>query len=370
LQTLTTQDIEDLIEGARIMGTGGGGEVEWVRPLIEKVWSEGRRFRLIDPNELRSSDVVVIVSLIGGGITPEQRQKVQNLRKTVGSPEQLAFALLGKHLGHEPTAVIPTELGAGNTLAAMCAAAMLDKPAVDADCMGRAKPELQISTTNVSEVPITPICLVTNFGDELYLDHVASDARAEDILRAVAAASGGLAGVCRCPMGGDVLRRSTVLNSVSKCVGIGRTLRQASPGDGVERVVEELDGKVLFEGKVSGFGREERGAFMWGETALEGSGSYSGHGFKIWFKNEHLMSWKDGQPFVTCPDTILTLDAASGRGLSNWGSDFAKGRKVVVVGLRANRFFESERGIELFGPRAFGFDIEHMPIGELLKRRP
>lgn len=349
------------------MGTGGGGEVDWARPLIEKVHEEGRQFRLVDPDDLRESDVAVIVSRIGGGVSPEQQKKVEGLKRTERSPEQLAFRLLGKYLNHSPDAVIPTELGAGNTLAAMCTAALLEKPTVDGDCMGRAKPELQISTTNVSGVPITPACLVTEYGDQLYLDRVVNDARAEDILRAVAAASGGIAGMCRCPMNKEVLLKSTVKNSISLCIEIGKALREAASGgrNPVEKVVEKAGGKILFAGEVSHFDREERGAFMWGSILVRGSGDRSGHELKIWFKNEHILSWLDGKPFVTCPDTICVVDAKSGQGLSNWGSDFTEGRSVVAFGIEANEFFRTKKGLEVFGPKSFGYDIEHVPIEKL-----
>jgi len=351
------------------MGTGGGGEIEWARPLIDEVYKGAKPFRLVEPNELRESDIVVIVSKIGGGVTPEQAEKVKKLKRTVEKPEQLAFSLLGKRLGRKPSAVIPTELGAGNTLAAMCSAAMLNLPTVDADCMGRAKPELQISTTNVSGVPITPVCLVTHYGDELYLDNVSSDARAEDILRAVTAASGGMAGLCRCPMSGEVVRRATVGKSISLCIEVGKTLREAAGrGEGpVGQVVKVLGGKILFEGKVSDFERKEKDAFVWGNIILGGVDGHSGHEFRIMFKNEYLMSWLDGKPFVTCPDTICVVDAASGQGLSNWGSDFAKGREVVVFGIEANKFFGSEKGLEIFSPRSFGHDVTHIPMKDLVQ---
>lgn len=370
MRTLDRQDIEDLLVGAKIMGTGGGGEAEWAKPLIEEVYDHGKKFRLVDPRELSDSKIVVIVSRIGGGVTAEQAKKVAHLKRTVQKPEQLAFELLGTYLGLEPYAIVPTELGAGNTLAAMCTAAMLDKPTVDADCMGRAKPELQISTTNVRGVPLTPACLVTNFGDVVYLDRVLNDSRAEDLLRSIATVSGGLAGMCRCPMHGSVVRNSTVHNTISLCVEIGRLIRESARRgeDPVIPLVRKLNGVKFFEGRVSSFRREERGAFMWGEIELVGTDEYSANKLKISFKNEHLVSWLDDKPYVSCPDTICVVDEKTGRGLSNWGSDFAKGRRVVAFGMRANRFFKTKKGMEIFSPRPFGYDFGYVPIERLVKR--
>lgn len=350
------------------MGTGGGGEEEWARPLIRKVYESKRKFTLIDLSELDPEDTVVIVSRIGGGVSKEQAAKVANLVKTEERPELRAFRLLSEYMGQEPFAVVPTELGAGNTLAAMCTAAMLGKPALDADCAGRAKPEVSISTTCVVGIPITPACLVTQYGEVVYLEKTVNDVRGEDILRAVAAVSGGVAGLCRSPMKGGQVGGAVVHNSVSKCIDLGRSIRESKQNgtSPIDSILKAVDGLKFFEGSVSRFKRGESGAFIRGEFTIKGSGNHSGHTLRVWFKNENLVSWLDGRPFVTCPDSICVVDLKTGLGLSNWGSDFVKGRKVVVFGVKAHELFRTTKGLERFGPRYFGQDIEYTPIERLI----
>jgi hypothetical protein len=220
-------------------------------------------------------------------------------------------------------------------------------------------------------VPVTPVCVVTEFGEVVFLESVVNDSRAEDILRSVTAVSGGMTGMCRCPMEGSVARKSTVHNTVSLCIEIGKIIREsASRGSNpVDAVLKRVKGYRFFEGKVKSFHREERGAFMWGEIEVAGSKDYSGHKLKIVFKNEHLISMLDGKPYVTCPDTICVLDAKTGLGLSNWGGDFSNGRQIVAFGIRANRFFRTKKGLESFSPKSFGYDFKHVPIETLIKKR-
>jgi hypothetical protein len=369
LKTLDRQDIEDIIVAGKILGTGGGGEEEWARPLIKKVYESEKTFKLIDLSELGPKDMVVIASRIGGGVTKEQATKVANLEKTEERPELRAFGLLSEYMGQEPSAVVPTELGAGNTLAAMCTAAMLDKPTLDADCAGRAKPEVSISTTCVAGVSVTPACLVTQYGEIVFLEKTVNDVRGEDILRAVAAASGGMAGLCRSPMKGDQVGGAVVHNSVSKCIALGKSIRESNKNgtNPIESLLRTVGGLKFFEGSVSAFEREESGAFMRGEFVIEGSGSYSNHTLRVWFKNENLVSWLDGGPYVTCPDSICVVDTKTGLGLSNWGNDFARGRKVTVFGVKAHNLFRTEKGLERFSPRSFGHDIEYTPVERLVK---
>jgi uncharacterized protein len=365
LRTLNEQDIEDLLVGTKIMGAGGPGP-ERVRPVIEDVLSKGKKFRLIRREDLPRDERAVIMGTIGGGLTKEQAKNVIGLPRIKEPPELVAFRMLGKYLGKEPYAVFSTELGAGNVPLAMCIAATLDKFTIDCDASGRGKPELSISTTNVAGVPLTPACLVTPFGDVLYLDHVLNDVRAEQMLRSVSIASGGLCGLCRCPLDRETLIRATIPETISWCIAIGSAIRRAS--DPVEAALKSTGGVKLFEGKVSFFERDERDAFVWGKISVDGARGYSGMRLDVWYKNENMVTWLDGKPYATCPDAICIIDAETGLGLSNWGDEFAKGRRVVVFGVPAYKAWRTKRGLEIFGPKHFGFDLKHVPVEKVALR--
>jgi len=210
---------------------------------------------------------------------------------------------------------------------------------------------------------------VTPFGDILYLDKSLSDGRAEDILRAVTAVSGGMCGLCRCPMSGEVLRSSVVPNTVSLCIEIGRRIRESEKTgkNPVDSTLALVNGVKFFEGRVASFRRKGYGGFVWGDTVIRGSGIYSKHKLRIWYKNEHLISWLDGKPHVSCPDSIFVVDAMTGLGLSNWGNDFSKGREVVAFGRRAHRLFRTQRGLKIFSPESFGYNMKYRPIERMIR---
>ncbi|MEM3730480.1 MAG: DUF917 domain-containing protein [Candidatus Bathyarchaeia archaeon] len=366
---LDKQQIEDLLVGAKILGTGGGGEIEWARPLINEVFEKNKEFVLVDPKEVPDDELVVIAGRLGGGVTAEEARMVEGYKKVYERPELTAVLELSRYLGKSPYALLPTEIGAGNTLAAMYVAAMLDKVTVDGDACGRAKPEITISTTHVAGVSVAPLCVVTSFGDIMFLDRAVDDVRAEQICRAVATASGGMVGVCRCPMQGKVLSKAIVPNSVTKAISIGQKIREAHKAgkNPVEALLSAVNGIEIFTGKVSGFKREEKGSFMWGNITIKGTGNYAGQILKVFFKNEHLISWLNEKPYVTCPDPICIVDAKTAYGLSNWKDDFAENREVVVIGVPAHPIWRTERGLKLFGPAHFGYNIPYTPIEEIVK---
>jgi len=367
MQTLSRRDVEDLLVGAKIMGTGGGGLVSWARPMIDEVFASGKEFRLMDPADLPDNKLTFIVATLGGGVPKEVKERLANLPRMREKPVFAAVRELAKYLGEEPYAILPCELGPGNTIGPMYVAAMLGKPVVDADCCGRAKPEMSQCLTNVAGIPATPLSIVSPFGDMMILKKALDNQRAEHIMRQMAVASGGTVGEARTPARGREVKKVIVPNSVSKCIKIGSAIRKArSLGENpVEAFMKVADGRRIFEGGVEAFEREEREAFMWGTILIRGTGSFEGSRLKVWYKNEFLVSWRDEKPYASCPDSICILDADSGEGLTNWENDFVEGRRVAVVGLKAAPPWRTEKGLTIFGPKRFGFNMEYTPIESL-----
>jgi len=364
--------MEDLQTGAEILGCGGGGLIEWGKPLIQEVFDAGKKFQLIDPKDVPDEALVVIISRVGGGVPEEIQKRVANLPRIREKVEVVAARELGSYLQQEPYAYLAAEIGAGNTIVPMYVAAMNGKPSLDADVCGRAKPEVAMSTTYVKKVPITPLTIASPFGDVMILKHAISDQRAEDICRYMAVVSGGLCGVARCPTKGEKIREAVVPNSITNCIGIGRSIREAREArkDPVEAFITSSKGIRIFEGRISRWDREKREAFMWGTMSLEGMKEYTDQRLKIWYKNEFLIAWKNGDPVVTCPDSLCVLDAETGRGMSNWPEDLNAfiGRRVVAVGVHAARIWMTKRGLDIFSPRHLGFDIDYTPIGGRVRR--
>ena len=85
---------------------------------------------------------------------------------------------------------------------------------------------------------------------------------------------------------------------------------------------------------------------------------------KIWFKNENLVSWLDGAPYVTCPDLISLVEAQTGRPLSN--TEVEAGQKVTAIGVKARPAYRTPEGIKVLSPKSFGFNMDYRPMEEIL----
>jgi DUF917 family protein len=253
----------------------------------------------------------------------------------------------------------------------MYMAALTGKAIVDGDTVGRSVPEVVHSTFTLCSVPITPFVIATPFGDLMLVTRVLNDRRAEDIDRFMAVASGGGVTVIDHPITGERLRKSIILNSISKSIEVGRSIREAREGriSPIETLLRSTGGYILFLGEIDEVVREDRDGFIWGNVRLRGSDKFKDQIYEIWFKNENLVTWLDGKPHVTCPDLVSVIDPETAQALSNWGEDLARGRRVAVIGIRAPDIWRTKAGLDILGPRYFGYNIEYRPIEEIIRGR-
>jgi len=374
-RTLSEQEIEYFLDGAEILGTGGGGGRMWANMMLQFLKEKDKEIKIVDPKDVPEDALIVGAAGVGGGVEKEIREKIlkkfgrmpgmSDFMKTVYVAEKMMVG----YTGEEISAFLAFELGCGNTILPAVVAALGDKPVVDGDCNGRAVPEIELCTLNIVGIPFTPIAIVTPWMETMMVKKVVDYARAEDICRAMAVISGGSCLIMSTPIRGKVLPNSIVLNTITKSIRLGKAIKEAKDKgkDPVEAAVKAIDAYLLFKGKVTHFEREERGGFMWGEHRYEGVDEFEGKKFRIWYKNENQISWLDDKPYVTCPDLLCVMDSKTGKGLSNWGTDFAEGREVSVIGVKADKLWRTPKGLEIFNPKHFGFDIEYKPIEEFFK---
>jgi DUF917 family protein len=373
VRTLTEQELLDMMMGSSIQASRGNNTATMVTRLKEAL-AQGKKFTLIAMEDVPDDWNTVTPAGIGGGGAWEyvrERVKAQNLA-TIPNSSIKAIEALSAHTGKKFNAVVRIE-AAGATLSALMAAADLGVPLVDACLSGRARPEVQQQVPWLIGIPSTPAALVTRFGDTVILDKAADDYRSEDLARAIAVASGGSASMAMNVMSGrDLKRGGAIPGAVSQAILLGRTAREAvAQGvDPVAALVKVSNGYKLFQGIVSKVdGKGDRG-FTWWDVELTGTNAYAGHTYRIWVKNENNLTWLDGVPDAMAPDFIANLDPKTGD--AHFGGDlgsYKQGAEVAIIGWPNSPLWRTPKGIEVFGPRHFGFDIDYVPIEQLQRQR-
>ena len=312
---------------------------------------------------------------MGGGVPEEIRKKVEpynNLRET-DRDARFRHSLrsieeLSKYIGKKFASFLPSETGGGNGVMPMFLNALAGNLSVDGDGCGRAKPEIGISLTHVAGIPMAPISILTPFSEVVIAKSVVDDYRGEDITRHIAVASGG--GVTATRSSGTVKQYKGAIasNQVTRCMKIGSAIRKAREKgeDPLTAFTKSSGGIKLFEGKVAKYESEGTGGFNWGNWHIDGEGEYRSHELRVWYKNENLVSWLDGKPYVNCPDLICIVDSSTCEGLSNFGGANYTEQRVTVFGVKALDLWRTPKGIEIFGPKHFGFDVKYVPMEKVI----
>jgi DUF917 family protein len=90
----------------------------------------------------------------------------------------------------------------------------------------------------------------------------------------------------------------------------------------------------------------------------------------VYVKNENIVGWLDGTPDAMSPDTIQDLDPITGDA-HNGGAlgGYRIGADIAMLGYETSPMWRTPKGIEVFGPRHFGFDFDYIPIEQLQARR-
>ncbi len=370
----TLEDCEDFVQGCLFMGTGGGGGVEWGMGMFRDALEDGLTLEWVDVGDI-PNDVWTVTPYGMGSIAPVSQEILDKIEE-LGLEDRFgnrsmeeAVKELQDYLGERIGCLVAAELGAGNTPAPLVTGARLGIPVVDGDYAGRAIPDEMQGTPYLYGKHSWPFASVDKWGNIAIVKRTVNPHMLERIGKMLAVAAFGGTTIAATPLRGSEMREILVRGTLSKCLTIGQAMRQAREQgrDPVDAALDVTGGWRLFEGVVTRKEWEDREGYMFGTTSIEGTGDYQGHTLDVWFKNENHVSWLDGEPWVCSPDLLTLTYKETGQGTTN--TLIKKGDQVVAVGMKGLEAFRTEFGLnEASGPRYFGFDIDYVPVEELVQQ--
>jgi len=354
--TLDEPDIDRIALGAGILGTGGGGNPYLGSLVAKALLREGRRICLVRPSDLAADAQVLALSGIGAPTVGVERM-------AEGDEGLRVVRAMEDYTGRRIDALIADEVGGSNAMTPMIAAAKLDIPVVDADGMGRAFPEVQMTTFFVHGHVSHPAVLADFEGNVMVVTAATSPQMLERLLRAGTVAMGCTAYFGTAPMSGAFVARYAVPHSLSQAWSLGQTVLAARAGkaDPVAAIVAASGGALLLRGKVSDVQRSVTGGFVRGRLTVDGLDEDAGRTLRIDIQNENLVARDAGGVLVMVPDLICIVDAETGRPIGTEEQRY--GLRVAVVALPAHALLRSEAALGSVGPRAFGYDFDYAPVG-------
>ena len=363
LSEITLEDIRPIAIGAGILGTGGGGNPYLGGLHLASIIREMGPQTMLDPFELDDDALVCVVGSIGAPTV-----SIEKLPE--GSEMVRALRLLEEHIGRTFDAVAIAEIGGANSMQPLIAGLQAGIPTVDSDSMGRAFPEIQMSSFLFgSGVTVAPYAMVDAANNAAVVPQAISDLWGERIARNIAVSMGARAGLVSTIMTGAQLKETGVHYTMTLAHHLGCQVLEAQrqKSDVPEVVAEVLDGKVVFHGKIADVDRRVSKGFARGGVRIESFGGSDK--LEIEFQNEFLIAFINGEVEVTTPDLICIVTEEQGEPVTT--ELLRYGTRVAVISVPAPPQLKTEIALDVVGPAAFGYDVPFRPLpGGVIGLRP
>lgn len=347
----------DAIEiGAAILGTGGGGNPYIGKLRCREELRKGNRIDIIPLDEL--SDDALVVSLGGIGAPVVGIEKFEQ-----GEECLLALRALEQELGCKVDALVSAEIGGANSMEPMLTAAQAGIPVVDGDGMGRAFPEMQMTTWSIYGHKSTPSAMVDDKHNVVVFRHAHDEFWLEKLARSAVVAMGAAAGLATAPMRGDFVKRAAIPHTVTLAHSLGNSVLQSHKHntDPIQTVLEHQNGKLLMTGKIVDLQRHLKGGFAVGHVFIEGFGQFEHDTGEIDLQNEFLVFRRNALMEVCVPDLIVVLDAETGLPITT--EVLRYGQRIAVLALPCHELLRTPAALAVVGPAAFGYDdFKYVPL--------
>lgn len=358
MRYIDKEAIENIAVGAAFLGTGGGGDPYIGKMMAISAVNQYGPVKLISPEEVADEDYFIPSAMMGApSVLVEKFPK--------GDEFVRVFEKLGNYLGVSKVAgTFPMEAGGVNSMIPVVVAATLDVPLVDCDGMGRAFPELQMTTFNLGGVSATPMAITDEKGNIGIMETI-DNKWTERLARVQTVEMGASTLISLYPCNGKELKAHGISGIVTFSEKIGKILRSnnIAEEEKLQTLLELTQGRELFKGKIIDVIRKVEGGFNFGETTLEGVIDFTGESMTIYFQNENLVAKRNGSPVAMTPDLICIVDLETLMPVTTESLKY--GKRVRVLALPSDPKWQTDLGIETVGPRYFGYDLDYIPLEKL-----
>ncbi|MEA2249865.1 MAG: uncharacterized protein QOI62_416 [Solirubrobacteraceae bacterium] len=358
---LDASNLRAVADGCSVLGAGGGGDPQLGLVMALGAVQDHGPVTVVTVKELAPEALIMPCGLIGS-------PTVASERIWSGDEGRILREAVEVLRGERVAALMAYEIAGANGMLPVTWAARLSLPLVDADGRGRAFSELQQQSMHLAGIPASPVVVTDGRGNTLVV-HAADDAWAERLARRAAASLGGVCAAALCCMTAREARGAVIEGSLSLARALGAAVEGLPARQRVAATRDALGAVVLIDGKVLEIERGTDGGFVHGSATVQGVGRDGARQVRLELQNEFLLALEDGAVRAAVPDVITVLASDTGEPMATDRLRF--GERVIVLASLAPAVWLSDPGLAVVGPRAFGYDVDHVPIAaEPLDARP
>ncbi len=347
MKQLTVDDLENLSLGSAILGSGGGGDPAYSLCITKYLMQKYGPINVISIDELKSDDFVVPLSLMGAPLI--------NMERVLSGRELDALLqTLIKTLQRKPTVLMAAEIGGANAFTPLLIAAKWGLPVLDADMIGRAFPELQMSSCYLKNLKATPAVMADCLGNTVVIETIDA-ASLEKIARSITVAMGSSAAIGFYFMEKTEAERAVIPGTLSYALQLGEIITTAriKGNDPVQACIEHSGATLLCRGTIIDIDQSVKGGFLQGSVTILSEERK----IILLYQNEYLLAKSGDAIFASTPDLLALMEENSGTPLCSEALKY--GLQVALISLPSPKIWQTPEGLKLVGPRAFGYDFDY-----------
>jgi uncharacterized protein len=347
--------LRSLARGCAVLGTGGGGDPHIGLLLALQALEEVGPTELVDLDDLPPDALIMPCGMVGAPTV--HIEKIENGGEGAVLREQLE-----RVTGRTVAALMSAEIGGSNGLLPLAWAGRMGLPVVDADGMGRAFPLIPQVTMHLAGIDPNPGVMCDERGNVVVFRAI-SGHWMERLERSAAVEFGGAGAATEYIMTVAQARDgAAIAGTVTLAISIGEALASVV-GDPISALVAVTGGYPLASGKVTDVERRTTKGFVRGSVEIEGLGDDAGRLLRLEIQNENLVALEHGRVLASVPDLITVLDSETADAIPTERVRY--GQRVTVITMPCAPVWRTPFGLEMAGPRAFGYDFDYVPIEAL-----
>jgi len=370
---LSKEDLENIVRGACLLSSGGGGTYSSGLNLLKK-FTKGPYYDQdyvdyleVDDLPDSSTDCGLVVAYMGA---PEAIANLDYPEAGVNAAKKVEKLMADKN--QKLAYIVPVEIGALSSIVACTVASKLGIPVINGDGAGRAVPELTMTTFAGYDVSTNPTVLANKDNLTIQLDVDSPEDTNNNnaaIVEAVARPTislpefGQQAGLAMWVMPATQIKEVVkITQTLVACKEVGDVIGQFQQGKSIsistllDCIKTSLHTRAfeLCSGTLCSAENITEGGFDHGKVVINSNGST----ITILFQNENLLAWNSASdtPLAMAPDAIAYVIQDDQVVYSNGdliGEDNAlkkslRGRMVSIIGITAQpelRDYEAKKSI-------------------------
>ncbi len=282
------KDLEPLALGSALLGSGGGGDPAYELMMASHLVEE---LTILEMDDLKPDCLVAPIAFMGAPLVTIEKihsglefgALVREIEKQFGSP---------------PDVLMAAEVGGANVFTPLIASALLGIPVLDADTLGRAFPELQMSSCNLKGISPSPAFLAGSMGQSVAISP-RNAYELESVAREITVQWGSSAAVAVYLMRGHEARDGVIAGTVSQALAMGEDMLSG----GVDFLLQNHGGKRLMCGKITDIDQMIEDGFLRGKVIVKNADEE----WTIEYQNEFLVAKKEGKVMAGCQQFPLEI---------------------------------------------------------------